>query len=829
MLMNENYFSNSEEIVQLPLSGPVEEESWDPPERIEQIEDLCLLDQIIPAVSGEIQGIIGNRTDHQDREVRAKKPQLSKQSGDVIVSKQKTGISRKYGKTKGRNQNMSDGWESGSSNKESDVIRSEHRVDTNTYNNGGAVNRFAKGDSGEGIWGPLKNEVCNRQQKDNEHGHKKQGQKRKSPVPERRINKGGNKPAANGGTTQVQVERNQKKGQVEVLEGYQDQNLLQPVPYAHRTRRENMRQTYMPETSDRGTEVQVDRNEKRDEIEIWKGDQDQNLLVLLPGPHRNGRESMHQGYMPEGNDSRAQIRADWNQEKSVAESWKFHGDSVPISLDAGRGSSQEVTQGPEDCNNINQNYISRNLVYCSDEKLMADKDNNEWNGKKRQGGIWVDSVSQDADICRTEETSSSGREERLSKPEKRMIEHFPGKKFEDSGMCLCTSYDNKVQCDLSKCVNKTKSSADVNHDNCYLQVPAEQFFNSNPLSVQSSPEDVHMLSTSCIRDAHLHQTHNPRVDSPGNASQIHHAANPFQPPMTSTAVFSHGSDSLPTVLGTSSQPHAQHIPNQACEPGSQSLPVANIQELFEAFVQEQQLRMMSMNLMLQMALMNSTGLPNVNPTGLPNSHTNLKSQTQQMNSVPVMAAPKNLLGGLPTNYNDLLLQSNNQSLAAMLNPWLLRVNQVVAPSNVPLQYPVSSSGNRNGNTVQMPNSDMYSSGTVSPDASVFLLNHASQTNYPNIYMNNAGNVPLDTPAFMLNRGAQPNRRPPWISSLGSSPNYTMPQNYQSSQTYQPAVGIMQNTQHVTPDMYSQPLGVRPANEVTSSKMVIGKGRGRLLQ
>jgi hypothetical protein len=191
-----------------------------------------------------------------------------------------------------------------------------------------------------------------------------------------------------------------------------------------------------------------------------------------------------------------------------------------------------------------------------------------------------------------------------------------------------------------------------------------------------------------------------------------------------------------------------------------------------------------------------------------------------MNSVPVITAPKNLLGGLPADYNDLLLQSNNQSLAAMLNPWLLRVNQVVAPSNVPLQSTVSSSGNRNGSTVQMPNSDMYSSGTV--------LNHASQTNFPNIYMNNAENVSLNTAAFMLNRGAQANH-PPWISPLGNSPSYMMPQNYQSSQTCQPAVGSMQNMQHVTPDMYSQPLGVRPADEVTSSKMVIGKGRGRLLQ
>jgi hypothetical protein len=801
MLMNKNDFRNSAEILQFPSSAPIEEESWDSPERIEQVRELCLLEEITPAVSHQMQEIVGNGTEHQDKEVGAEKPQLRKQSWGVIVSKQKTGTSRKCGKTKGRNRNVSDRFESDSSNTESDVTSGEvrHRVDTETDNSGGNLNRFVGDKYEEGIWGPFTNEVCIRQQKDKRRGTGIQGQKCKNPVPEPRINKEENKPEASDCRAQVQVEWNQ----LEVQEGDRDQNLLQPVPDAHRARREVMPQTYVPEASDRRTEVQADWNEKRDEIEIQKANQDQNLLVLLPGLCRNGRESMFQGYMREASDRRTEVQADWNQEKSVAENWKVHSDHVPITVGVGRGRSREVNRGQENCNSNNQNYASRNMVYCSVEELITGK-NNEWNRKKRQGDIWVDSVPQNADIYRTEKTSSFAREERLSKPEKRMFELLPGKKSEGSDVCVCTSYDNKVQSDLGKCINKIESSADINDNNCYLQVPAEQFFSCNPVSPQKSPQDVRMVSTSCIHDT--------RVDSPGNASQVHHAASSFWPPMTSTVGFFRGSDSLSTAVGIGSQPLAPHIPNQAFESSSQPLPLPVIQELFEAFLQEQQQRIMSMNQMLQIARMNSTGLPNMNPAGLPNSESNLKSQAHQMNSVPVMAAAINPLRGLPTNSNDLLLQSNNallnQSLVSLLNPRQLRVNQVVAASNVPLQPTVSSSGNRNGNTVQMPNSDMYSSGTVSPDASVFPLNRADT-------------MPIDTPAFMLNRGTRSNH-PPCISPMGISPSYMMPQNYQSSQTYQPAVGSMQNTQHIAPAMYSQPLGVRPANEVT------GKGRGRLL-
>jgi hypothetical protein len=457
---------------------------------------------------------------------------------------------------------------------------------------------------------------------------------------------------------------------------------------------------------------------------------------------------------------------------------------------------------------------------------MTDEDN-EWNEKKRQGDVLVDSVPEDADIRRTEETSSFGREERLNEPEKVMAEHFHGKKSKDAGVCVYTSYDSEVQSDLGKCINKIESSADVNDNSCYLQVPDERFVNSNPVSLQGSLQDARMLSTSCMHDALLHQARGPRVDSPGNASQVHHAANSFWPPITSTAGLFHGSDSSPIMTGIGNQPRALHIPNQMFESCSQPLPsVPNFQELFEAFVREQQQHIMSMNQMLHIALTNSTGLRNMNPMGLPNSESSLKSQAQQMNSALV-----NPLGGLPTHSNDLLLQSNNalinQSFASLLNPWLLRVNEAVAPSNVPLQPTVSSSGNSTGNTVQMPNPDAYSSGIVSPDASVFLLNPASQANYPNIYRSNADSMSLDTSAFMLNRGTQANH-PPCISPIGINPSYVMPQNYQSSQTCQPTVGSMQNTQHVTPVMYSQPLGVRPADEVTSSKMIIGKGRGRLL-
>jgi hypothetical protein len=433
--------------------------------------------------------------------------------------------------------------------------------------------------------------------------------------------------------------------------------------------------------------------------------------------------------------------------------------------------------------------------------------NDEWNGNKRLRDIWIDSVSQDADIGRTEEAGSFVGEERPSKPVKRMIDHFLGKKSEDSGI----DYDSKLQNYLNKCINETDSSADIKRND--LQVPAEHVFNCNPVYIQNSPETVRMVSAPCNHDALMHQTHNALVSS-HTASQFHHAASSFSLLMTSTAGCVLSGDSLPTAVGVGNQPHVQHVPNQPLGSCSQPLPVPNIQELFKAFVLQEQLRqLMSTNRIAQMAVENSTGLPNINPTCLQNPQSDLKLQAQQINSLQRPATLMNLDRKLPTQYSDLLLQSNdaslNHPLAALLNPSLLRGSQVEAPKNIPVQSDVLSSCNRIGNAVQMPNLDMYRS-----DASVFQLNHASQTNYPNMYMNNAGSM-------------QYPKHPPWISPLGMNPNHMTPQNYQASQPYQAAAGSMQNMHYVSPDVYSQLPGVKPADEFTSSKMVIGKGRGRL--
>jgi hypothetical protein len=780
------------------LQEAVEDESWDPPEGIE-------VGEATPAVSGQIQGILRNRIEYQGKEMGAKKPQFSKQSGDVIQSKPKKGVSRKY-KTKARNRVVSDGRESDSSSEESVISsgeikqpRSENKVDTDDDNNGGDFNNFVEGKCEVGIRGPYGNEVYNSHRKDNRHGNKKQDQIWKSPVTRVHKKMGENTPEScmpevSDNRAQVQVEWNP-------TENWDEQ---QTGPDAHKDRRKIMSETYLPEAGEKRTEVQVDQNQKLAHAEIRKGDQD--LLLRLPGP-----EIACQGYMPEASDSRARVQVDW----SMGEIWKVHNDHAPVPLDKGKGIPREAARGQGDRDGRNRSCVSRNLSYSSNEKLMTDK-NNEWNESKTLGDIWIDSVSQDGDIGRTKEASSFVREERQGESEKRMIDHFLGKKSEDSGMYMFTEYDSKVQ----NYLNKIESSTDVNH-NSYLQVPAEQFSSCNPVCIQNSPENAPNLSSSCIHDALMHQTHNPHVPSACVTSQVHHASNSFSPPMTCAAGCFHSGNSLPTMAGIGNQPHVQQVPNQALESCCQPLPFPNIQELFEAFAQEQLQQLMSMNRIVQMAVMNSTGYPNINPACLQNPQSDLKSQAQQMNSFPGSAAPINLYGRLPANYSDLLLQSNNtsfnQSLAALSNPLLLRGNQIEAPKNILVQSNASSC-NRSGNTMLVPNSDMYSSGTVSPDV--------SQTIYPNMPTNNAHSMPLNTPAFVSNHGTQA-KHPPWISPLGIGPNYMTPQNYQSSQPHQPAVGSMQNMQRVSLDMYSQPPGLRPADEFASSKMVMGKGRGRL--
>ena len=67
------------------------------------------------------------------------------------------------------------------------------------------------------------------------------------------------------------------------------------------------------------------------------------------------------------------------------------------------------------------------------------------------------------------------------------------------------------------------------------------------------------------------------------------------------------------------------------------------------------------------------------------------------------------------------------------------------------------------------------------------------------------------------------------SSFALGHDHMMHLNYQSTQTQQPAAGNMQNVmQHVAPDVCNQPFGSRPTSVGTSSRMIIGKGRGRLI-
>jgi hypothetical protein len=690
--MTGNNFSNSEGINQFPVPEPVQDESWDTPERMGQVESPCLLEENRLTAAGQVQDNWGNSTQHQDREMVAKQPHLYKQSEGRQMSRQKKGISKNNNKTnlitskmdevteqfqtKGKNHIISDRSESFSNNQECNITSGDNGQPRSGRRINVDLNRCVKGEYEGGLWGPLeKGEACSRQQNRGWRGIKKHDQKRR-----------------------------------------------QPLLHSHKSCREIKTHAYVPQDS--GNRI-------------------------------------------------SQGQVDWNQEKSRNEEEKWD---------------------QEDCDKSNQNFIDSKIIYCSGEIWRAEKDN-EWEGEKKQVDNWVNSevqrhepISQSAGIWRAEEASCFRQEERLTMPEKRMMGHFASKGSEMSGLCVSIDKDNEVQSDMGKCTDRTESSHDENY-NSYSEVSVEQSFNFEPVSIPNSSEGVaQVLSATHIHDAHVHCTHNPHT-----SSQFHDAASSFLPSITSTAGTGHNTSSLPAMMGNNVQPHsrniAHYVPNPAFQPLSQPLPAANMQELFDAFVRGQQQWMMNMNYMVQMAIMNHTGLP---------YH---KLQEQQTNSLP-MAALMSPLGGLPTNYNDFLLQSNallNSSYAPVMNPSLLGMNQAVAPSNVPLHSEVLSQKGT-GNTIQMP----------MPDS--------------NINVNSAASTTLDASAFMLHHGNQKDS-----PLLTPTPFPIGHQNHQCSQTQQPSVGSMQNMmQDSAPDMCNQPFRAGPTSEGACSRMEIDKGRGIIM-
>jgi hypothetical protein len=107
-----------------------------------------------------------------------------------------------------------------------------------------------------------------------------------------------------------------------------------------------------------------------------------------------------------------------------------------------------------------------------------------------------------------------------------------------------------------------------------------------------------------------------------------------------------------------------------------------------------------------------------------------------------------------------------------------------------------------------------------------LLNHMSQRNNPNTYTNSTVSTSLNDSAL---HGIQTNNPLLMPSNFSIGHDHMAHLNYQSTPTQHPASGNMQNMmQLLAPDVCSQPFGSRPASVGTSSRMVTGKGRGRLI-
>jgi hypothetical protein len=856
----------------MPLSvlGPIKDESWDDADSMIQDGSLSLRNESSLTVAGQMQDYIysSNEDDHWNR-------------GTIQATSKVNEAAEKCG-IRGSNQKRSDTLESRSNNKVFNIntmdtgqYRSKRRVEIEAYNHKSDLNYSIKSGLEENIWGPppdndkgwrppdndegwvppdndegwgpLENdEGSARPQNENHCPIKKRNHIWKNPIPNPNISYGESKaacymPEVSDDRIQEQVDWNKSRSLIKNQKGGHDQNFMEPLPCSQRNR--TVSQCYIPEDSDSRTWEQIEwKLKKKKQTEKQKGDLDQNLKDLVQGPQRNRRESKTETYVPEASDSRTQGKVDGNQEKDQIENKKGERDQkfggfVPktqvkvywnqennpfenqevirsdiyVSQGVGREKSLQGIQYQECFDFRNQNLTDRKPVYYSDVEWST-KDNG-LDRNEGQGDSSIDSkvkghgsLSSDTGIYRTEESSLEG-DEGVGLSGESMSDHFASKKSEVSGDYVHTNYDSQ-----GVCSDEPHLSYDANLNS---EVPVNQI-NFDLSSVQDIPETVQMLAP-YIHETHQFQIPNQFVDSRACASQLHSVARPLFPPVNSTAGVLPSTGSSPTDMGITLKAPTQQIPNQAFQP----LPTTNYLKLFELLAQEQQ-RLTTMNYLIQMAIMHPTGLPNNNPDS--------ELQAQQSNLTPILAGLMNSPEQLPTHFNNLLLQSNNASLNSSVPPLLnsspSSMNPIVAPRNVPLQLETSSF-NREGSGLLMPNPymNMNSAGNRSLE-DLSLLNHMSQTNNPNTYTNCTVSTSLNDSAFHGIQTYNPLLMP---SNFSIGHDHMAHLNYQSTPTQHPASGNMQSMmQLLAPNVCSQPFGSRPASVGTSSRMVTGKGRGRLI-
>ena len=864
-----NNFSNSKDIMPLPVLAPIKNESRDDAERMIQDGSLSLHHESNQTVAGQIQDSICSSTECEDWDMGT-----SQATSKVNKAAEKCGI-------RVRNQKRNDTLESLSSNKVSNIktmdtgqYRSQRRVEIDEasarpqnenqcplmkhnqiWKNSITNPNINFGESGSACYMPEVSDSRTQEQVDwnksksyvkNQKGD--HDQNLMEPLPCSQRNRTVSQcylPEDSDGRTQEQIERKlTKKKQTGKQKGDLDQNLKELVQGRQRNRRERKTEGYISESSDSRTQGKVDGNQKKDQTEKQKGDHGQNLSEVVQSPQRNRRESKTEGYISEaiycrnqgkidGNQEEDQIENEegehdqnfggfvhkdqekvyWNPENNLFESQKVSISHNYVSLDVGMEKSLKEIQHQECFGFRNQNLTDRKPSYCSDVEWT--KKVNGLDRKKSQGDSFFDSkvkghvsLSEYAGIYRTEETSL-GRDEGVGLPGNSMSDRFASKKSEDCGDYVHANYFSK-----GVCGDKPQLSYDENHNS---EVPVEHLnFDLSPL--QDSPETVQM-SAAHIHDIHQCQIPSQFADSPTCATQLHSVAMPLFPLVNSMAGVCPSTGISPANMGISMQSHPQQFPNQTF----QVLPNTDIQKLFELLVQEHQQRLMTMNYLIQMSIMHPTGLPNKKPDS--------DLQAQQSNVTPMMTGLMNLPEQLPTHCNNLLLQSNNNllnpSASPLLNPSSLSMNQIVAPRNVPVQSETSSL-NREGSGLLMPNPymNMNSAGNISLDDSSFMINHVNQTNNPNMYVNSTESTSLNNSALHGIQVYNPQLMP---SYFATGHDHMAHLNNQFTQTQQPASGNMQSMmQHVAADVCSQPFGSRPAGAGTSSRMVTGKGRGRLI-
>ena len=828
------------DIIPLPVLGPIKNESWDDAERMIQDGSLSLQHESSLTVAGQTQDSICSSTECEDWDMGT-----SQATSKVNKAAEKCGI-------RGRSQKRNDTLESLSSNKVFNIntmhtgqYRSQRRVEIDEASarpqneNQCPImkhNQIRKnsipnpninfGESKAACYMSEVSDSRNQEQVDwNKSKSHIKNQKRNhdqnlmEPLPCSQRNRTVSQcyiPEDSDGRTQEQIERKLTKKQTGKQEGDLDQNLKDLVQVPQRNGRERKTEGYISVSSDSRTQGKVDGNQKKDQTEKQKDDHDRNLRKIVQSPQRNRGESKTDGYISEASDSTTQGKIDgnqegehdqnfrglvpkdqekvyWSPENNLFESQKVSISHNYVSLDVGMEKSLKEIQHQECFDFRNQNVTGRKPVYCSDVEWNT-KENNGLNRKKSQGDRFVDSkvkghgsLSQYAGISRTEETTL-GRDEAVGLPGNSMSDHFASKKSEDSGDYVHTNYFSK-----GVCSDKPQLSYDENHNS---EVPVEHLnFDLSPL--QDSPETVQMSATH-IHDTHQYQIPSQFTDAPTCPTQLHSVVCP------STGIS-------PANMGINMQTHAQQIPNQAF----QVLPNTDFQKLFKLLVQEHQQRQMTMNYLIQMSIMQSTGLPNKKPDS--------ELQSQQSSVTPMMAGLMNLPEQLPTHCNNNAWL--NPSVPPLLNPSPLSMNQIMAPNNIPLQSETSFNGEGSGLLMPNPYMNMNSAGNMSLDDRSFTLNHMNQTYNPNMYLNTTGSTSMNDSAL---HGIQTNNPLLTPSYFVTDHDHIAHLNNQCTQSQQPASGNMQNMmQHAAPYLYGQPFGSRPASVGTSSRLAISKGRGRL--